>query len=1051
MKWTGQLSPRALLWAILPVLVATQWAAGDVSAQQGGQETVYRITIVKGLDEQRARDYKLQLESLGFLPINLDFRNQIVSVLYGNFPTHADALRAKERLETEGFDPREIVEIVRGGAIRRAAQQAGIEPVYRVLVQEFADSGEADSLKQILEEAGHFGVEAKSAGGSVQVIVGSYPDRNNAQNLLVLLREQGYVTARVIEMLGGVESGASRAARATTPVTQARPIVRQSRPSISSVSQILSPVVMQSDIWKSLSEDQKRRVMDTVIMQERIRSGDELVGKIIDIEKRLGNLETSERKLVEQITDEREVRARKTTNVGRLYRDAQNLGSSGRFEDAIILLKEILRLDKDNQSATTLTRIFENRLNGEMYEGQNAETDEKHALLLAEAEAEGRKNTIASLELAKGIWLDIKLLDAKFEQEATNKINELGNRIGQLRAENAAFADEEERKAELIRYGLIGAIGVLAVVVALLFVRSYRSHRQLMRTIHEITSGSIRPMRDLEMAGAGAGQLSGGGAAGLAAPTKGTDDIFSAGGGDSPPGDPLAGVSTEAPVATPGEETEDIPAFSGGAPPGDAVPDILGDSDSQGGAADTESSPFDTGDIFGEVEDTGGMTDEPPLAAVATPPEAAEQTGADASAFDDIFGDIGSGGGDQTDPSATDPSSSDPLGGVADESKSLTAGFEMEDIFSEAKEEPAAPPPPPPADEEVTSISFGDVMPDDSAVDQLPAEAPPVEAPAATGDDPLAILNGPPATEAPPETAPATGGTDPFSDTPFASVFGDDAAGGGTESSTGPKDSAITDDTEIPAIKLDIPDDDPFASLKLGGDDSDTSTKKGPSSTSAETAESAPPISAPPLSMGTAAPSATAAAEGAQLLLHNFEQDEIGSFPSGWSGQCDYSNLTVEDTEPPPGTKRYIVYRKGDGAGKVYYSTKFPNTSGILSVEFDLRCNDKNKFLLGFYIEKDEDFQQSVHTKILRSEAQTAPTIHIHGEPAPYLLGSWAHIKYVINLKEGKVDGYIDSTHIARELRLPQVPKFLNTLAIRDNVNTTGELLIANIRVMKID
>ena len=72
------------------------------------------------------------------------------------------------------------------------------------------------------------------------------------------------------------------------------------------------------------------------------------------------------------------------------------------------------------------------------------------------------------------------------------------------------------------------------------------------------------------------------------------------------------------------------------------------------------------------------------------------------------------------------------------------------------------------------------------------------------------------------------------------------------------------------------------------------------------------------------------------------------------------------------------------------------------------------------------------------------------GEPAPYLLGSWAHIKYVINLTEGKVDGYIDSTHIARGLKLPATPKYLNTVAIRDNVNTTGELFIANLVVKKV-
>ncbi|MBI3736607.1 hypothetical protein HY256_08870 [Candidatus Sumerlaeota bacterium] len=119
-------------------------------------------------------------------------------------------------------------------------------------------------------------------------------------------------------------------------------------------------------------------------------------------------------------------------------------------------------------------------------------------------------------------------------------------------------------------------------------------------------------------------------------------------------------------------------------------------------------------------------------------------------------------------------------------------------------------------------------------------------------------------------------------------------------------------------------------------------------------------------------------------------------------------------------------------------------------MEFDLRCNDKNKFLLGFYIEKDEDFQQAIHTKILRSESQTAPSIHIHGQPAPYMLGTWAHIKYVIDLNDGKVDGYVDDRHVARAVSLPQVPKYLNTLAIRDNINTTGQLFIDNIQVKKI-
>jgi hypothetical protein len=262
---------------------------------------------------------------------------------------------------------------------------------------------------------------------------------------------------------------------------------------------------------------------------------------------------------------------------------------------------------------------------------------------------------------------------------------------------------------------------------------------------------------------------------------------------------------------------------------------------------------------------------------------------------------------------------------------------------------------------------------------------------------------------------------------------------------------------DIPAVKAPRhAPEDPLAGLGFTGDETIIDPSVQLEAQAPAASGSAPNLGAfgSPQADETIPGAAMAAPPGGSVngegLLQTFEDDAIGQRPKGWEGDYPYATLTVENKTPPNGSKNYLVYKKKEGVGKVYYSTKFPNLSGIVRVEFDLRCDDKNKFLLGFYIEKDEDFQQSIHTKILRSESQTAPSIHIHGQPAPYMLGQWAHIRYVIDLNEGKVDGYVDERHVARAIKLPQVPKYLNTLAIRDNINTTGQLFIDNIRVEKV-
>ena len=127
------------------------------------------------------------------------------------------------------------------------------------------------------------------------------------------------------------------------------------------------------------------------------------------------------------------------------------------------------------------------------------------------------------------------------------------------------------------------------------------------------------------------------------------------------------------------------------------------------------------------------------------------------------------------------------------------------------------------------------------------------------------------------------------------------------------------------------------------------------------------------------------APSGAPGVEQDFEDEMVGAMPSGWEGSYPFASLTVKGDTPPRGAQQYLCFEKKEGAGKAFFSRRFPSISGKVAIEFDLRCNDKNKFLLGIYVEKGGDFQQAIHTKILRSEAQTTPTIHMQGESAPYL------------------------------------------------------------------
>jgi hypothetical protein len=168
--------------------------------------------------------------------------------------------------------------------------------------------------------------------------------------------------------------------------------------------------------------------------------------------------------------------------------------------------------------------------------------------------------------------------------------------------------------------------------------------------------------------------------------------------------------------------------------------------------------------------------------------------------------------------------------------------------------------------------------------------------------------------------------------------------------------------------------------------------------------------------------------------------------PQGWNGaNTPYAQLSV--VADPDGHGNCMLFQKTVGDGPTSYSRAFPDITGKVRVEFDIRCDEKNKHLLGFYVEKDGDFRRSVHTVVQCVDPSSPAHLRVFTRPMPYQLGEWRHVKYIIDLVDGMVDGYVNDQLVAEGVRMGTRTDSLNTLSIRDNSETTGTLYIRDIVV----
>ncbi|HPS00263.1 MAG TPA: SPOR domain-containing protein [Candidatus Sumerlaeota bacterium] len=208
-------------------------------------------------------------------------------------------------------------------------------------------------------------------------------------------------------------------------------------------------------------------------------------------------------------------------------------------------------------------------------------------------------------------------------------------------------------------------------------------------------------------------------------------------------------------------------------------------------------------------------------------------------------------------------------------------------------------------------------------------------------------------------------------------------------------------------------------------------------------------------SVQTAAPEATAPTikldQPAQplapgvLFAQDFASDPVGQIPSGWQGEpVADAALTVAEDPDGSGEKCLLFQKTGETAG-TSFSCHFKEVRGNLVIEYDIRCDEKNKHLLGLYVEADKDFRRSVHTVVQCTDPSKPAHLRVFTQPADYAMGQWAHIKYVVDLGEGLVDGYVDDQLVAEGVRMGTRTPVLNTLSIRDSKNTTGTLYVKNV------
>ncbi|MCX7045677.1 MAG: SPOR domain-containing protein [Candidatus Sumerlaeota bacterium] len=985
--------------------------------------TLYWVNMGENLKEPDAVKIKSSLEAKGVKNAQISTNQGAKRVLVGAFFSEAEAKSNQQMLETEGFKP---VGIVSSKVDLSAQAEAGLFE-YRIVSKAYTDEARARILRDALSSDGFGSAQLLAEGNAFGVVVGPFPSNSSALAALAKMKTGGYVGMTVTQ-------------RELTSIASEMQTMTSG-----DINKIIVNLLAQMKEQDRIEAEKTFRSIFATMQKD---VNDRTQGDLDNIRNRLAELE-GQKDLLKQLSTAITEEKQRKEKISQLIDKVSEAADGKKWADARTALGALKAFDPQNAQVP----IKENAIRaGEMGIGELLEVVPRNYSEIRERIKKLDMRSVSDVALARDIARKVRedsrtqksyaaqallqyrsilmtanqLLDADKDKDPKEQMDkdfktkldeakvEAEAQVKELAVVVKAFEDEtidiknkvvqSKETQKMMMYVIAAVFGILMVFILFLtfaIIMQRKRHKEILALVQEI------PMRPVLPLGEEKKQLtSRTGPKALAAAARE---------GEEEPTMREASVAEESPsyesaeeqmVVTAGSDRESVSPESSYYEQPTLIEPSHEETRSRANA--DLSSGFGDIPVFGaEEEEKQEEMGLPP----APPAEAPRSYGHE----DDVISLADLDMGPEKPVAAEEP----PTAGWGESAESqpvasgeMTIPMEMPaeiPAFEEAPSHEAAPPAQPPAGLADMELNLDDLSPMSEPVSMgtAPGSAAPSPAPSRRassvelGDEALDLSD----------------------------ILGSSAIPETTAETLGPIPASEAAPGEAMASPFEIAEE-PMAPV-----DESMDVIFGAAKSTVET----PAVSAP-----------AAGAAGDILYAEALDGQSVSQRPAGWEGEYAYAKLSVESATPSEGSRSYIRFEKANGAGSAHCFKKFPDVSGEFSIEFDICCHEKNKYLLGFYLEKDKDFRQSIHTIIHRTDPQAPSALRVQGESTPYRFGDWARVRYDVDLGQGVVSGFVNGKKVADRVALANCPPSINTLSIRDNLATTGVLMIGGIKVTKL-